>query len=148
MTEIPSVVGIPGKTNNAARTPVDSLFQAPNPQPPARPERAQSPQFPTDVRSLVQKFKEDRETILKQPEAAQKGLLEKLRTATGADRTQLLDELREKHRAWLAEQKALREELRQRLKAIHEEFKNRERDQLLDEVKGKVQDLRGRSGQD
>lgn len=118
------------------------------PTPPERPARPPAPEVSPDVKSLVQRFQEQRDAVLKERESARNGILERLRTASGEGKEKLLEELREKQRAWMQEQKALHEEYRARLKTMREEFKNRERDKLLDEVKLKVKDLTGRGGQD
>lgn len=101
-----------------------------------------------DVKSLVEDFKKNREQTLKQSELMRKQLAEKLATASQEERTRLIAEYREKLKNWLHDQKALSEEFRQRATSIRDEFKNRERDQLLDEVKSKTQELRDRVGKD
>lgn len=101
------------------------------------------------IESLSEQFQAKRESLLKQRELERKVLAEKLLTASGEERDQLIAEFREKQRAWVQEQKSRSaEDFRQRLKSLRDEFKNHERDQLLDEVKGKTRELRERLGKD
>lgn len=121
--------------------PISSSTGAVRPE--TKPAGSQSLEF------LSEQFRTGRESILKQRERERKVFTEKLRRVTGREREELINEFREKQRAWLREQKALSEqEFRQRINTLRDEFKNRERDQLLDEVKGKARELRERLGKD
>lgn len=141
------------KLPGPAPRPIAGTDQAPS-GPGSDPNHAEagpkpgSPPRPHSIRELTEHFNTSREQVLRQRELERKLILEKLRSATGEERTRLIAEYREKQRAWLDEQKSLAEEFRLRLDSIRDEFKNRERDQLFDEVKGKVQDVRQRLGKD
>lgn len=136
-----------------APRPIAGTDHAP-PGPGSIPDRAEAakltepPPRPKTIQDLAEKFNISREQALKQREVERKQILDKLRSATGEERTRLISEYREKQRSWLDEQKTLAEEFRLRMKSMRDEFKNRERDQLLDEVKGKVQEVRDRLGKD
>jgi hypothetical protein len=113
-----------------------------------RPEKPVAPSTPPKIKDFVEEFKTSREEALKQPDKLRKALNEKLKSASEEERAQLIAEFREKQKAWLEFHKAATEDFRQRANSIRDDFKNRERDQLLDDVKGKAQELRERIGKD
>lgn len=130
--------GMPAAPSGPGSRP-DRAEAAPRAEPPPRSQTLQS---------LAEQFNASRDQLLKKREMDRKQLLEKLRSASADEQKRLILEFREKQRLWLEEQKVLAEEFRVRLQSIRDEFKNRERDQLLDEVKGKAREIKDRLGKD
>lgn len=96
------------------------------------------------LRELEKQFRQGRDTFLKTRSAARKEMEDRLHSATASERDAIIAESRERQRALVEAQKNLREEVQQRLQNLRHEFKNRERDQLLDEIKANVQGVKDR----
>lgn len=97
------------------------------PEHPAHPNR---PPVPNDVKELIEKAKLAREAFLTE----QKALVSEIKGATQEERVTIREALADNREKFLADQKELREQVRDRLKEIRQEFKDN-RDKVIDEAR-------------
>lgn len=95
-----------------------------------KPDRPR-PQLPADIKETLQKYKAEREQFITE----QKKLIEQLKTATEQEREALKDTLAAKREEFRTQMKETAKELQARLKEIRAEFKNKERDRIVDSAK-------------
>jgi len=101
------------------------------------------PQLPADVQAELQKLKADKAAFITQQQA----LLKQLKAATTKeDRQALRDQLKENREKFIESQKALKEDIRDRMQELRKEFKN-QREQMLNEAKEKAKDAKTRKGE-
>ncbi len=95
-----------------------------------RPERAR-PELPQEVKKLIEDLKAQKDTFW----AEQKAIMEKIKSATEADREALKSAMAQNRENYREQIKETAKELQERLKEIRTEFKNRERDRVVDSAK-------------
>lgn len=115
---------------------------------PQQPERPERPIAGGNVSSLLQQFHEQREALLQDQQAAREARLREWSESTERELDDVLADIREQRRAWMEEQKAIREDLMQRMNEMREEFRNRERDVIIENAREDARSLRERVGQD
>jgi hypothetical protein len=103
-----------GQPAIAARPTVIPPVSAPTLDTPARPELPGQPTPSADLRDLVKDFQTARESFLKQ----QQDLMAQLKTASKAEREALRQQVRENLDAWLEQQKAQIQDIREQAREI------------------------------
>jgi len=98
--------------------------------------------LPEDVQKKILQLKSQRDTY----QVEQKQLMKQWKDASQEERDNLREELKKNRQEFLADQRAMRQEIRTRLDELRQEFRN-SRDQMLDDAKEKTRDgKRGRDG--